>query len=39
MKTVLPADLRLADFVRPGDRVMVAHSTAEPITLLEQLVG
>ena len=39
MKTVLPADLRLADFVRPGDRVMVAHSTAEPVTLLEQLVG
>lgn len=38
MKTVLPAALRLAEWVRPGDRVFVAHSTGEPQTLLEALV-
>ncbi len=38
MKTIRHSDLRLADHVRAGDRVLVGHSTGEPATLLEVLV-
>jgi acyl-CoA hydrolase len=38
VKTILPEDLRLADYIRAGSRILVSHSTAEPATLLEALV-
>jgi acyl-CoA hydrolase len=39
MKTISPADVRMADYIRSCDRVLVSHSTAEPVTLLEMLVA
>lgn len=39
MRTITPHALRLADYVRGGDRVVVGHSTAEPATLLEAFVA
>lgn len=38
MKTISAAALCLADHIRPGSRILVGHSTAEPATLLEALV-
>ncbi|MGB3067297.1 MAG: acetyl-CoA hydrolase/transferase C-terminal domain-containing protein [Ottowia sp.] len=39
MQILKPEALQLAQWVRPGDRVVVAHSMAEPTTLLEALVA
>lgn len=39
MKQILPYALRFGDHVRPGDCVIVGHSTAEPTTLLEAFVA
>jgi len=39
VKTLKAEDLQLALWLRPGDRVVVAHSMAEPTTLLEMLVA
>jgi acyl-CoA hydrolase len=38
MKILTLDQLRFAEWVRPADRVVVAHSTAEPTTLLEAFV-
>lgn len=38
MKTIAPEALHLADHIRSTDRVLVAHSTGEPATLLEKLM-
>jgi acyl-CoA hydrolase len=36
---IQPEALRLAEWIRSNDRVLVAHSTGEPATLLEALVA